>query len=146
MESLGISLHSILLPLDITSNYKQLITSIINNIEECISSTHYFILILWKNSFDNSDSPFKQNFGPTFIGSDFPSYNFHSGNNSQDIWHLIRFHWIDLFHYFQVYLQLKILGKASIVNCDYNFRSVITYFLSYYSHSLRMSKGLLESG
>lgn len=75
-------------------------------------------------------------FAPKSIGWDFPSCIFHPWSDSHNIWCLTYFHWIDLLHCFQVHQQLDIWGKASVVSCDYNFPSVITYFLSYYCSSL----------
>lgn len=114
--------------------------------EEYLSSMHHFVLIHWKTKFWQFYAPLLIIFGPTFIGSDFPSNIFHPGSDSRDIWCLTHSHWIDLLHCFQVHLQLDIWRKASVVSCDYNFPSVITFFLSYYSNSLRMSRACWNQG
>lgn len=134
LESLGISLYYLLAPLNrhqfassrYTSNYKQVTLAILKNIFPLVivffSHSEKVVLAILS-------PPFKT-FAPTSIGSDFPSCIFHPWSDSRNIWCLTYFHWIDLLHGFQVYQQLDFWGKASVMSCDYNFPSVITYFLS----------------
>ena len=83
--------------------------------------------------------PFKK-FALNFIGSDFLSYIFWPGRNPHDIWCWTQFHWIDLSHCFRVYPQSDIWGKSSVVIGDCNLPSVITFFLSNYCRSRRLSR------
>lgn len=134
LKSLGISLYYLLAPLNrhqfassrYTSNYKQVTLAILKNIFPLVIT---FFSHSEKVVFAILSPPFKT-FAPKSNGSDFPSCIFHPWSDSRNIWCLTYFHWIDLLHCFQVHQQLDFRGKASVMSCDDNFPSVITYFLS----------------